>query len=32
MNAEVEKEGPDWWKRLTADGARDPKEVPKKKR
>ncbi|HVJ82329.1 MAG TPA: sulfatase-like hydrolase/transferase [Planctomycetia bacterium] len=31
MNAEVEKEGPDWWKRLTADGARDPKSVPPKK-
>jgi arylsulfatase A len=24
LNAEIEKEGPDWWKRLNPDGARPP--------
>ena len=24
LNAEIEKEGPDWWKRLSADGAKAP--------
>ena len=31
-NAEVEKEGPDWWKRLSADGARPPGKDKKKKK
>ena len=26
LNAEIEKEGPDWWKRLSADGGRAPKK------
>ena len=24
LNAEIDKEAPDWWKRLSADGARPP--------
>lgn len=31
VNAEVEKEGPDWWKRLSADGARPPEKKKDKK-
>jgi arylsulfatase A len=26
LNAEIEKEGPDWWKRLNPDGGRTPKK------
>jgi arylsulfatase A len=31
LDANILREGPDWWKRLTADGGRDPKAVKKKK-
>ena len=30
LNAQIEKEGPDWWKRLSADGARPLKKEEKK--
>ena len=30
LNAEIEKEGPDWWKRLNPDGARPPGKKDKK--
>jgi arylsulfatase A len=29
LNAEIEKEGPDWWKRLNPDGAKLPKKDKK---
>jgi len=27
LNADVEKEGPDWWRRLDADGGKAPKKA-----
>ena len=30
LNAEIEKDGPDWWKRLNPDGARPPGKKDKK--